>query len=159
MAQLNPVDPFDFIIFGGNGDLALRKLLPALWHRHLDGQFSDNSRVIAVGRSPMALEEYLSAVKKGCEVEAGEVEQWDRFESRLCYLSLDTENHDSWQELNETLGARDDVIRAFYLATPPSLFGSIARGIHANGLTVNNMRLVLEKPVGRGIRCSNGFYG
>ncbi len=39
MAQMNPVESFDLIIFGGTGDLAMRKLLPALWYRHCDGQF------------------------------------------------------------------------------------------------------------------------
>ncbi len=59
MAQLIPVRPFDLIIFGGNGDLATRKLLPALFHRYSDGQFSDDSRIIGVGRSPMAQDAYL----------------------------------------------------------------------------------------------------
>jgi len=47
MAQLVPVDTFDLIIFGGTGDLAMRKLLPALYHRDLDGQVTADSRIIA----------------------------------------------------------------------------------------------------------------
>ena len=62
MAQLVPVDPFDLIIFGGSGDLAQRKLLPSLFHRDQDGQFSDDSRILAVGRSAMDRESYLDQV-------------------------------------------------------------------------------------------------
>ena len=40
--------PFDLVIFGGTGDLALRKLLPALFHRYLDGQIVDGSRIVAI---------------------------------------------------------------------------------------------------------------
>ena len=51
MAQLLPVEEFDLIIFGGTGDLAMRKLLPALYHRDRDKQFTDGSRIISLGRS------------------------------------------------------------------------------------------------------------
>jgi glucose-6-phosphate 1-dehydrogenase len=48
--QFAPVEPFDLVIFGGTGDLAMRKLLPALLHRFNDGQMPPGSRVIAVAR-------------------------------------------------------------------------------------------------------------
>ena len=48
MAQIIPVAPFDYVVFGGTGDLALRKLLPALYHRHQDQQITGPSRIIAV---------------------------------------------------------------------------------------------------------------
>ena len=49
-SQIIPVDPFDFIIFGGTGDLAERKLLPALYHRQRDHQFSEPTRIIGTSR-------------------------------------------------------------------------------------------------------------
>jgi glucose-6-phosphate 1-dehydrogenase len=39
-SQIIPVEPFDYVVFGGSGDLAERKLLPALYHRQVEGQFS-----------------------------------------------------------------------------------------------------------------------
>ena len=51
MAKLVPVDVFDLIIFGGTGDLAMRKLLPALYHRDRDGQITGDSRIVAASRS------------------------------------------------------------------------------------------------------------
>ena len=63
MAQLVPVDTFDLIIIGGSGDLALRKLLPALYHRNCDQQITAESRIIAVSRAEMTRDEYLDSVR------------------------------------------------------------------------------------------------
>ena len=53
-SQIIPVDPFDFIVFGGTGDLSERKLLPALYHRQRDHQFSEPTRIIGTSRSKLS---------------------------------------------------------------------------------------------------------
>ncbi len=53
-SQIIPVDPFDCIVFGGTGDLAERKLIPALYQRQRDGQLSEPTRIIGASRSPMS---------------------------------------------------------------------------------------------------------
>ena len=53
MAKFVPVEPFDIVIFGGTGDLSRRKLLPALYHRWLDGQIPPSSVIIGPARQPM----------------------------------------------------------------------------------------------------------
>ena len=58
MAQLVPVDTFDLVIFGGTGDLAMRKLLPALYHRDRDGQVTADSRIIAASRGEVTRGDY-----------------------------------------------------------------------------------------------------
>ena len=154
MAQLLPVDPFDLVIFGGSGDLALRKLLPALWHRHLDGQFSEDSRILAVGRSPIEREKFIGQIKASiCGEGNDELDavSWQKFIDRLQYLSLDVLDTGSWDELAVQLSGREDVIRVFYLAVSPNLFGVIARHIRARSLITENMRIVLEKPVGNDV--------
>lgn len=151
MAQLLPVDPFDLVIFGGSGDLALRKLMPALWHRHCDGQFSDDSRIIAIGRSPVPRDEYVAQVSQSVTGDAGTApagDDWFSFINRLEYVWLDALAPDTWDPLIETLSGREGVIRAFYLAMPPALFGAVAQHIRDRGLMTDDMRLVLEKPVG-----------
>ncbi len=147
MAKLLPVGLFDLVIFGGAGDLALRKLLPALYHRDGDGQFPAGSRIIAIGRSPLEHEEYLQEVR---EYLADDYEEdlWQQFSSRLCYLHFDANDHSSWQPLIDVLAGHEDRIRTVYLATPPHLFGPIARGFRENNLMSEDMRIVLEKPVG-----------
>ena len=53
MATIIPVEDFDMVVFGATGDLTLRKLMPALYHRFRDGQFSDRCRIIAAARSDL----------------------------------------------------------------------------------------------------------
>ena len=64
MAKLIPVDEFDLVIFGGTGDLAMRKLLPALYHRDRDGQFTGESRIIAASRGDIGRDDYLARVEE-----------------------------------------------------------------------------------------------
>ncbi len=153
MAQLVPVDIFDLIIFGGTGDLALRKLLPALYHRDRDGQITGDSRIVSVGRSALARDDYLGLVEKALQdnLDSGEFDAdfWKTFSKRIEYVEADALAHDQWEALNELLGGNEQRIRVAYLATAPSLFGSIATGLKVNGLITANSRIVLEKPLGR----------
>ena len=65
MEELTSTEPFDLIIFGGTGDLAIRKLLPALYHLDYKGQFSRGSRIIALSRRNFSGDEYLHFVLEG----------------------------------------------------------------------------------------------
>ncbi|MDH3273475.1 MAG: glucose-6-phosphate dehydrogenase [Gammaproteobacteria bacterium] len=161
MAQLVPVDVFDLIIFGGTGDLALRKLLPALYHRDRDGQITGDSRIVSVGRSALARDDYLGLVEKALQdnLDSGEFDAdfWKTFSKRIEYVEADALAHDQWEALNRLLGGNENRIRVAYLATAPSLFGPIATGLKANGLITDNSRIVLEKPLGRDLASASGI--
>ncbi len=152
MAQLLPVDTFDLIIFGGTGDLAMRKLLPAMYHRARDGQITASSRIIAVGRGEMSRERYLALVDEALKANLKdgeyEVHEWNAFEARLSYINADALDHKTWTDLCASLSGEHDRTRVIYLATAPQLFGAIATGFHENRLITDNTRIVLEKPVG-----------
>lgn len=147
MAEPTPVPTFDLVIFGGAGDLAQRKLLPALYHRDCDGQFPKDSRIIAVGRSPMAPDEYLDMVRLA--VGDASAADWERFAARLQYVALDAADPSTWESLQQALAGYEDRVRAVYLAMSPSFFGPVAHGFRSNSLITSNMRIVLEKPVGQ----------
>ena len=153
MARLVPADPFDLVIFGGTGDLATRKLLPALYHRDRDGQLSPDSRIIAVSRGEMSREAFLELVQSALRkyLKEGEYapETWERFAARLAYVAADGSDHGTWGELVRVLEAGPDRVRVVYLATSPGLYGPIAQGFGATGLISERIRIVLEKPVGR----------
>jgi glucose-6-phosphate 1-dehydrogenase len=153
MAQLIPVDTFDLIIFGGTGDLAMRKLLPALYHRDLDGQITADSRIIAASRGALTREKYLSLVEKSLRerLPKGEfdAEHWKTFRKRVHYVQADAFAHENWGRLVKKLSGHEERTRVAYLATAPSLFGQIASGLKTNGLITRHSRIVLEKPVGR----------
>ncbi|MEX6507030.1 glucose-6-phosphate dehydrogenase [Jiella sp. M17.18] len=153
-SQIIPVEPFDYIVFGGNGDLAERKLLPALYHRDHDGQIPPEARIIGASRSQISDEEYRGfareALVKHVKPEDLHEVSLDRFLQRLYYRQIDAMADGGWDELRALLDeAGQDRIRAFYLAVGPALFGEIASRISEKGLSTPNSRLVVEKPVGR----------
>ncbi|WP_062206862.1 glucose-6-phosphate dehydrogenase [Aureimonas sp. AU12] len=153
-SQIIPVECFDYIVFGGNGDLAERKLLPALYHRDHDGQIPDGARIIGASRTPISDEDYRAFARAALEEHVAETDRpaaaVDRFLSRLFYRQVDAKSETGWAELKGLLDeAGDERIRAFYLAVGPALFGDLASGIDRHGLSNERTRLVVEKPVGR----------
>jgi len=153
MAKLIPVDVFDLIIFGGTGDLAMRKLLPALYHRDRDGQVTGDSRIVAASRGGHSRKQYLGLVRQALKANLADGEfddkHWKTFSSRIQYVQADAGAPGQWKALVDTLQGKADRTRVYYLATAPSLFGAISQGLHANGLITAKSRIVLEKPLGR----------
>ena len=156
MSTLLPADEFDLVIFGGTGDLALRKLLPALYHRSRDRQFVGASRIITVSRGEQSREQYLGQVEAALQVNLGkgdfESSSWAEFRERLQYVRADATDPTTWAALGALLTGADDKIRVAYLATAPELFGAIAQGLKANHLITASTRIVLEKPLGRDLQ-------
>lgn len=152
MSESLQVNPFDFVVFGGTGDLALRKLMPALYYRERDGQMTPDSRIIAVSRTDQAPDQYRAQVAQALEryvpAEDREADVWARFAARLSYVALDATKPDGFAELGSHLTEGAGRARVFYLATSPSLFGAICRNLDAAGLVNAACRVVLEKPIG-----------
>ena len=151
--QFVPVEPFDLVIFGGTGDLAQRKLLPALYHRDKDGQFSEDSRIIAVSRGELSHDAFVGLVEQALKTHLSDGsfddDTWARFASRLYYESQDVTTTTGWESIEGLLDPSGTRIRVYYLATIPSLFGVTAQNLQTAGLVQSSSRIVLEKPVGR----------
>jgi glucose-6-phosphate 1-dehydrogenase len=150
-SQLIPVAPFDFVIFGGTGDLSERKLLPALYYRQ--SQFSEPTRIIGASRAKLSDADFREFARKAIlehvkEADIDEAEL-DTFLKRLSYVPVDAVSGDGFARLKKTLGSNGDAIRAFYLAVAPSLFGEISHKLRENELITPNSRIVVEKPIGR----------
>jgi glucose-6-phosphate 1-dehydrogenase len=146
--QTIPVDPFDCVIFGGTGDLALRKLLPALYHRDRDGQVPASSRIVAVSRKPMEGEAYQRLVEERVGAHAADPASWQRFLGRLRHLALDASGSSGWDGLKGHLDAVPGQTRVFYLSTAPELYGPVCSRIGEAGLATPEARVVVEKPIG-----------
>ncbi|KJC50548.1 glucose-6-phosphate dehydrogenase [Bradyrhizobium sp. LTSP885] len=146
-------DPFDYVVFGGTGDLTRRKLLPALYQRELAGQLPSSARIIAVSHRPATTETYRQEIGSALTCTFPVTEQSSqalhRFLARLSYIAADALSEEGWGALADTLQPRADCIRAFYLATAPDLFGPICNRIGANRLITERSRLVVEKPFGK----------
>ena len=153
MAQMIPAEVFDLVIFGGTGDLAMRKLLPALYHRDRDQQVTGDSRIIGAGRGKLSRKAYLAQIEEALRANLADDEfdaaYWKTFSSRIHYVQADAKSPDAWTDLCKLLAGQDDRTRVFYLATAPSLFGTLAEGLKKNKLIRKSSRIVLEKPLGR----------
>lgn len=150
-SRIIPVDEFDYVMFGGTGDLARRKLIPALFHRCQDGQIVGNSRIIGASRTKMSDTQFREFASKALDntIDTENIDDTHRknFLARLHYVQIDARSSQGWLELKKILGD-EDRLRAYYLAVGPSLFGDIAQRLHSNGLIREHSRLVIEKPIG-----------
>jgi glucose-6-phosphate 1-dehydrogenase len=149
--QAVPVDPADIIVFGGTGDLAMRKLLPALYHRYRDGQLPADSRIIALSREPIDDDGYRATVSvraKGHADPDVDPQAWDRFLQRLHHVSVDATKPEGWDAVRALADAAANRVRVFYLACAPQLFGTVCRRLRDAGLVTEESRVVLEKPIG-----------
>ncbi|HEV7304776.1 glucose-6-phosphate dehydrogenase [Ensifer sp.] len=152
-SQIIPVEPFDYVVFGGTGDLAERKLLPALYHRQLEGQITEPTRIIGASRAALSHEEYrkfaVDALKEHLKADEYKEEEVAKFAARLFYVSVDAKSDQGWDALKKLLEEGKDRIRAFYLAVGPAIFGDISEKIRDHKLITKTTRIVVEKPIGR----------
>lgn len=151
-SKVIPVEPFDLVIFGGTGDLSLRKLLPAVYRRFKAGQIPTSSRIIAVSNVELDSDGFRLQAKAAIDEHVADDFRDEstiaEFISRLSYRLVELTGEPGWTELVEILDQRKEHIRVYYLAVGPSLFGGIAKKLQAVGLANNGSRLVVEKPLG-----------
>ncbi|MEO7161046.1 MAG: glucose-6-phosphate dehydrogenase, partial [Polaromonas sp.] len=111
--------PLDLVIFGGAGDLSLRKLLPALYMAHLHNNLPAQSRIHALGRQPWDRTGFLAFIQEKVpgfiEHKAFSETTWQSFLERLNYVSLDATQAQDYATLGAALLPGSD--RVYYLAT------------------------------------------
>jgi len=146
------LDPFDLVLFGGTGDLAVRKLIPALYRRLAAGQIAPGSRIIAVARGKLSREQYLAEIEAKCKAFLAHGEfsaaRWESFAAIMDYLPVDATIAADFVRLRELIGERDTV-RVIFLSTAPSLFTAACANLAASGIVTPKTRVVLEKPLGQ----------
>jgi glucose-6-phosphate 1-dehydrogenase len=165
---LTAAPPVTLVIFGGGGDLAHRKLLPALYNLHVDGLLPPRIAIIGTGRKPMDDEAYRAFAREGVERfsrRALDAAAWRTFAEALSFVAVDLEDASAFPQL----GARLDRVeherglpanRIYYLAVPPSMFVPVvkhlaqARFVVAPGSHRHAepgapfARVIVEKPIG-----------
>ncbi|HLY57664.1 MAG TPA: glucose-6-phosphate dehydrogenase [Stellaceae bacterium] len=161
MQKIIPVAPFDFVVFGGTGDLSMRKLLPSLYFRDRDNQISEDSRIILASRSAVDNKALVArvhdAIRTHVAAEEFDEEVWKRFATRLHSVAIDATAKRGWPELEKVLAPREEQIRVFYMATAPDLYGATSHGLHEHGLITANSRVVLEKPIGHDLESAKAI--
>jgi len=151
-----PVDPFDLVIFGGTGDLAVRKLLPALFHRFVDGQIKPGSRIIGVAREGLDDDGYRAQIRSALNgAGKSQPDTLAAFLELVGYRPLDARKDNGWDDFAKLMAERPDNVRVFYLSTSPELFVDICQRLGNYGLNKGESRVVLEKPIGHDLVSAN----
>ena len=156
--SLPQAEPCVVVIFGATGDLTRRKLMPALC-RLLGEGCLEGVQILGIGRSAMSKDEFQTFVRealdKSKKIEHLDEEQWRKFSGRLHYMAGELDADETYRSIQtriEELGSEGaSKNRLFYLATPPSLFPVIVKGLGDAGLAQENehwSRIVIEKPFG-----------
>jgi len=143
---------FDLVLFGGTGDLAWRKLMPALFQAFRHGTLPADGRIIGVGRDDLSNEQYRALIQSRFDqVELSKrpsAEEFARFAAMLEFIRMDLSRGVDYARLAERLQARKAETVVMYLATAPNLFTTVCEQLAAHGLNTPNTRIVLEKPLG-----------
>jgi len=148
-----------YFIFGATGDLARRKLFPALYSLYREGKLGRSFAIVGLARRPRTDEQFrddvLESIREFCRYKPDEGGDWREFASRFSYHSLDIGNVEGMRRLSETtleLEKRYEIPgnRLFYLALAPDLFGTVSRNLRDGGMLESKgwHRLVIEKPFG-----------
>ena len=134
------------VIFGATGDLARKKLHPALCRLVTRGRLS--VPIVGVARSAWSDDQLRAFARDAVVKRLGPVPEpeLDAFADRLSYVSGDYGDPATFERLREKLGAARHPV--FYLAIPPSMFDQVISGLMGAGLH-KGARVVVEKPFGR----------
>jgi glucose-6-phosphate 1-dehydrogenase len=146
--------PFELVLFGGLGDLALRKLMPALFLLHRDGRLPDGV-IYAVTRRDIPRDAFVakieSSIKSHVPSNYLEKEPVESFLEKVQCFTLDVNESKGYKALAKALSS-GDINRLFYMATGSDLYTPICRGLHDADLIKSQSKIVLEKPIGHDLQ-------
>lgn len=143
-----------FVIFGITGDLAARKLIPALYRLHCAGGLDEASLIVGYARSDLTPAELREQLRDALEDDdAYDADAWEDLASRIHYVQGGYDDGDDIRALGDRLDELEMGNRVFYTATPPETYAGIAEalgqaGLHEVASAEHYVRLVIEKPFG-----------
>ncbi|MEW6543366.1 MAG: glucose-6-phosphate dehydrogenase [Nitrospirota bacterium] len=158
-----PVEPCTIVIFGGSGDLARRRLLPALYNLLLDGLLPSNFAVLGLGRKSLTDQDFRAIAREGVLTFSRQAllePKWAEFERHLFYRSADIDDSGSYSDMRQAAERVETELklpghRIYYLAIPPTSITPVCEGLQRAGLvhppdgTNPYSRVIVEKPIGR----------
>ncbi len=151
--------PTIIVIFGGTGDLAKRKLIPAFYNLFNDGWMSDKFAIIGLGRTKLNDDDFRQRLYDGLTSfsRSGKPadDKWAMFKENISYFVSNADDGNSYKELAQKLDAIDEkwgarANRLFYMSVAPQLIGPVTIHLNESGLASNcdTDRIVVEKPFG-----------
>lgn len=162
MSQQHHIPPPTIIfIFGGSGDLNLRKLTPALYNLFLDEYLPEKISIVGLGRTKYTDENFRERLLNGIQSfsrrkpDPDSQAHWSSFSQQIQYISMDGEDDTAYSKLSDFVSAKKNEWNIepniiFYLAVAPQLVPDIAISLGKLSLCQNtsSTRIVIEKPFG-----------
>ncbi len=151
------------ILFGASGDLAKRKVIPAMYDLAQHDSLGERYAIVGFARTPMSDEKFRGTVGEAAKTisEVGPIDpaKWDEFASNLYYTAGEYGDQNSYAQLAKRLTEIDGERklggnRLFYLSTPPGVYPDIVEQLGRAGLARPSnpnswVRIIIEKPFGR----------
>ncbi|MGE6833511.1 glucose-6-phosphate dehydrogenase [Priestia megaterium] len=157
------MDSMTFVLFGATGDLAKRKIFPALYNLFLDQKIPQSISIIGSGREKISDADFQNQVRESLETFSrrliDDCSKMEDFISSFSYGALDATDPEDYKDLLDLVQQREKALgipgnRMFYLSVAPDFFHLIALNIKESGLgsTKGWKRLIIEKPFGHDLR-------
>jgi len=156
-------EPCTIVLFGASGDLAKRKVIPAMYDLAQNNSLGERYAILGFARTPMTDDSFRGTVGEAAKTisEVGPIDpaKWDAFASNLFYCPGDYADQNSYAQLAKRLAEIDAEKklggnRLFYLSTPPEVYPDIVEHLGRAGLARPSspdswVRIIIEKPFGR----------
>jgi glucose-6-phosphate 1-dehydrogenase len=151
------ISPFYAVIFGGDGDLAVRKIIPAFYHRFVDGQLTMPFEIICISRRESNETEYkkriIEFIDKSFDSKA-KLPEIENFLARLKLLMIPLNNKENFKTLKNEMEVEKKWQRLFYFSVPSSAFSELCTTLKESDLLNETSKVVLEKPLGNSLKSS-----
>lgn len=145
------------LLFGATGDLSQRMLLPSLYGLHADGLLPQGLTITGTARSEQSDDDFRDFTRKALDTHLADdrkdAEAIEGFLARLQYQPLDASTLEGFDALAAKIGDVSGGL-AIFLSTAPWLFGPTIKGLQSAGLAGENVRIGLEKPLGKDLASS-----
>jgi glucose-6-phosphate 1-dehydrogenase len=149
-------EPCAFVVFGASGDLAQRKIFPALYSLAARGLLPENFALVGFARTAETAESFRRNVRTAVRANARDAldeRVWRRLARSMRYVAGDAGDAKAIERLGRTLASLDEELetqgnRVYYLAVPPGAFETIVSGLGAHRTAKGWTRLIVEKPFG-----------
>lgn len=157
------MESMTFVLYGATGDLAKRKIYPALYNLYLDQKMPQSISIIGLGRREMSDKDFQNHVEQSVRTFSRRIfferDKMNKFLDAFRYSELNAANSDDYGKLLNLVQQRENELnipenRMFYLSVGPEFFDLIALNIQESGLgsTKGWKRLIIEKPFGRDLQ-------
>lgn len=146
------ITSFNLVIFGGNGDLSKRKIIPALFHRFAAKTLKVDFNLFVISRSNQDRDALLEEIQHFIgDTDAKAVQD---FFSHLILLTIPKNDEVHYAELKQQLNAHTNRQNIFYFSVPSDAFSEICSALKSSHLIHESSKVVLEKPLGHSLQSS-----